>query len=227
MKTIYHHSKKEFQVERIVLFSDAVFAIAITLLVIDIKVPEFHTGQVNESAFLYLLLDQLPKFIGFVLSFFFIGLYWTIHHRMFGFIVNYTRKLIWLNLLFLFAIVLMPFSTALYSEYSTPQFIMLITPYAIYVGNICLIGFADYLMWRYISNPKNEIAEGFPSQDFVKKGKIRSLLLPSIFLLSLLVAIFIDPIIARFVLFLIPIAMSMVRNKKDEKQRGETLQQIQ
>jgi len=227
MKTIYHHTKKEFQVERLVLFSDAVFAIAITLLVIDIKVPEFHSGQINENTFLHLLLEQLPKFFGFVLSFFFIGLYWTIHHGMFGFIINYTKKLLWLNLLFLFAIVLMPFSTALYSEYSTPKYIFLVTPYAIYVGNICLIGFTDYLMWRYISNPKNEIAEGFPSQDFVKKGKIRSLLLPSIFLLSLLVAIFIDPIIARFVLFLIPLAMSMVRNKKDEGQKREKLQQIQ
>jgi uncharacterized membrane protein len=215
MKNLYHHSKKEFQVERLVLFSDAVFAIAITLLVIDIKVPEIHNTDITEKKFLQLLLVQLPKFLGFIFSFFFIGLYWTIHHRMFGYIINYSGKLIWLNLLFLFSIALMPFSTAVYSEYSAPEFIMLVSPYAIYVGNICLIGFVDFLLWQYVSSPKNKIAEGFPSADFIKKTKIRSLLLPGIFLLSFMIAVFINPIIARFILFLIPLAMGLVKNKKE------------
>ena len=214
MKNIYHHSKKEFQVERLVLFSDAVFAIAITLLVIDIKVPEIHSGHADESSFLHALLQQIPKIFGFIISFFFIGLYWTIHHRMFGYIINYTGGLVWLNLFFLFSIVLMPFSTAVYSEYSTPEYVFLFSPYAIYVGNICLIGFSDFLLWRYISNPKNKIAAGFPSEDFIKKAKIRSLLLPGVFLTSLIIALIFNPVIARFVLFLIPLVMSMVKDKK-------------
>lgn len=213
MKNFYHHSKKEFQVERLVLFSDAVFAIAITLLVIDIKVPEIH-GAANEHGFLHGLLQQIPKIFGFILSFFFIGLYWTIHHRMFGFITNYTGKLIWLNLLFLFSIALMPFSTAVYSEYSTPQFVMLVSPYAIYVANICLIGFTDFLLWKYIGNPKNGVAEGIPTVGFIRTAKIRSLLLPAIFIVSLIVAVLVNPIIGRFILFLIPIVMGFVKEKK-------------
>ncbi|MBS1518195.1 MAG: DUF1211 domain-containing protein [Bacteroidetes bacterium] len=217
MKNPHHHSKKEFQVERLVFFSDAVFAIAITLLVIEIKIPEIEGPVISEHTFMELFALLIPKFLGFVLSFFIIGLNWFIHHRMFGYVINYNGKLIWLNLLFLFSIVLMPFSTALYSEYSSPAYIHLITPYSIYVFNICLTGIMNFLLWSYIGNPKNKLAEDLPEGDFLKLAKVRSLLLPSVFVISLLTAIFINPVIGRFVLFLIPVIMSMVRNKKEIK----------
>ena len=92
--------KKEFQLERLILFSDAVFAIAITLLVIEIKVPELHGEDVSEQALLHGMVHLIPKFIGFFISFILIGLYWTIHHRMFGYVTDYTPKLLWLNLAF-------------------------------------------------------------------------------------------------------------------------------
>lgn len=154
MKNLYHYSKKEFQVERLVLFSDAVFAIAITLLIIDIKVPELKDVSSTEHNFLNGMLSLIPKFLGFFFSFFIIGLYWSIHHKMFGYVINYNGKLIWLNLLFLFSIVLMPFSTAVYSEYSTPELTKLILPYSVYVFNICLTGFLNYLMWRLLGTLK-------------------------------------------------------------------------
>lgn len=214
MKNLHHASKKEFQVERLVLFSDAVFAIAITLLIIDIKVPELHETEVSEHSFIHVLLSLLPKFLGFVLSFFVIGLYWSVHHKMFGFVINYNGKLVWLNLVFLFSIVLMPFSTQVYSEYSNGEYIMLIGPYAVYVINVCLTGLLNFLLWKQIGNPKNGLIESFPGGDFLTKAKIRSLLLPSVFLLSLLVAIFMNPYLGRYVLFLTPIIMSLVKNKK-------------
>lgn len=101
--------KKEFQVERLVFFSDAVFAIAITLLIIEIKVPSLHGLPVSDDSFLHAFSLLLPNLVGFALSFFIIGLYWSLHHRMFGYVTDYNGKLIWLNLLFLFSIVLMPF----------------------------------------------------------------------------------------------------------------------
>lgn len=214
MNNPHHSSKKEFQVERLILFSDAVFAIAITLLIIDIKVPELEVGHSNEQSFLNGLLSLIPKFFGFVVSFFIIGLYWYIHHKMFGYVINYNGKLIWLNLVFLFSIVLMPFSTAVYSEYSTAEHIHLIAPYSIYVLNICLTGVLNYFLWRYIGNSKNGVTEDFPTGDFLLKAKIRSLLLPGIFLLSLLIAFLFNPFIGRYTLFLIPIIMSLVKNKQ-------------
>jgi len=219
MSNLYHPDRKDFQLERMVLFSDAVFAIAITLLIIEIKVPHLHGLEITDRAFVHALIPLIPEFFGFIFSFFIIGLYWFIHHTIFGFVVNYTKKLIWLNLLFLFSIVLMPFSTAVYSEYSSPKYIFLIYPYCIYVFNICLTGFLNYTLWVYISNPKNKVAEGIPGGDFIKNAKTRSLLLPSIFLLSLLVSIVVNGPIGRFVLLLIPLFMSFVKDKKEV--RGE------
>ncbi|MCB9033483.1 MAG: DUF1211 domain-containing protein [Chitinophagales bacterium] len=215
MNNLHHPSKKEFQVERIIFFSDAVFAIAITLLIIEIKVPLLHGSDITEKNFFNQLLLLSPQFLGFILSFFLIGLYWSIHHKMFGYVINYNSKLIWLNLLFLFSIALMPFSTAVYSEYSAPENIQLVLPYAVYVANICLTGFICFLIWTYIGNPKNKIAEHIPDGDFLKTAKIRSLLLPSIFIISLLISI-ISPIIARFSLFLIPFFMNIFKSKNNK-----------
>src|SRR5689334_20030557 len=113
------------------------FAIAITLLIIEVKVPVLEGHSISEHSFLEAFSLLIPKLLGFVLSFFIIGLYWSIHHIMFGYIRNYNGKLIWINLLFLFSIVLMPFSSAIYSEYSMPEYVWLILPYVVYVGNIC------------------------------------------------------------------------------------------
>jgi uncharacterized membrane protein len=216
MKKLDKNSKNEFQIERIVFFSDAVFAIAITLLIIEIKVPVLEGHSVSEHSFLREFSLLIPKLFGFVLSFFIIGLYWSLHHKLFSYVVNYNGKLIWLNLLFLFSIVLMPFSSAVYSEYSMPENIWLISPYSVYVVNICLTEFANFLLWSFIGNPKNKLTEDFPKGDFLQKAKIRSLLLPSIFILSLLISWLVEPVFGRFILFLIPAAMGLVRNKKTE-----------
>src|SRR5579875_1405631 len=104
--------RKHFQLDRLILFSDAVFAIAITLLVLEIKIPAtdwknvITTEKLNES-----LIEILPHFASFVFSFFIIGFYWTVHHRAFGFVTDFDGAVIWLNLLVLFFVVLLPFST--------------------------------------------------------------------------------------------------------------------
>ncbi|MBL0130872.1 MAG: DUF1211 domain-containing protein [Chitinophagaceae bacterium] len=157
---LHNELRKEFQLERLILFSDAVFAIAITLLVIEIKIPEIHEN-VSDKALLQSLGHLIPKFIGFIVSFMMIGLYWTVHHRMFGFVTSYSRKLLILNLVFLFFVALMPFSTGFYSEYSGPDMFrhQLMVPMIFYVLNFCGMGFMNYFMWVYITNPKNKVAE--------------------------------------------------------------------
>src|SRR3569833_1571675 len=89
---LQHDLKKEFQLERMILFSDAVFAIAITLLAIEIKVPAIDRHIATEAMLLHSLDELIPKFIGFFISIYIIGLYWTIHHRMFGYVINYNKK---------------------------------------------------------------------------------------------------------------------------------------
>ena len=133
---LHNELKKEFQLERMILFSDAVFAIAITLLVIEIKIPELEESETLTEHLLFQKLAHLTtKFMGFIISFLIIGQYWIVHHRMFGFVTNFSDKLIWLNLLFLLATVLMPFSTGFYSEYAGKK---VISPVIFYTANICL-----------------------------------------------------------------------------------------
>src|SRR5947209_8427019 len=93
-------------VERIRLFSDAVFAFAITLLVLDLKVPE--TAALEEGLF-----TLPPKVQSFIVSFLVVGSYWVAYHRYFHFVERVNRRLVWLNLFFLMGVVFMPFPTAL------------------------------------------------------------------------------------------------------------------
>jgi uncharacterized membrane protein len=85
--------------DRIVSFSDAVMAIAITLIVVQISVPQVSDSEIGAA-----LSDGWPEYISFLLSFWVIGIYWFWHHVMFRSIVRYDTVFIWLNLLFLLCV---------------------------------------------------------------------------------------------------------------------------
>ncbi len=162
MSNPFHNElKKEFQLERMILFSDAVFAIAITLLAIELKVPEVEKHLVSDALLIEKLEELIPKFIGFFVSFFVIGVYWVVHHRTFGYVINYNHRLLWLNLIFLLGVVLMPFSSAFYSSYVIRGVKL---PVIIYVLNIFFLGIMSLVVWEYVINPKRGLAEGVTVQ---------------------------------------------------------------
>src|SRR5581483_5518454 len=99
---------------RLEAFSDGVFAVAITLLVLDIKIP---TDIKSSSALLNDLWEQRWTFSAFIVSFFFVGIMWMNHHRLFTHIRRTNTGLMLLNLLLLFFIVLTPVPTALLAEH--------------------------------------------------------------------------------------------------------------
>ena len=101
--------------ERLTFFSDAVFAIAITLLVIEVRVPELP--HLDDALLGQALVDLLPKYIGFLSSFFVIGRFWVGHHQLFGMLRASDSRLVWTNLVLLMTIAFMPFPTAVFSEY--------------------------------------------------------------------------------------------------------------
>lgn len=217
---LHNELKKEFQLERLILFSDAVFAIAITLLVIEIKIPEIHEN-VSDKALLHELGHLLPKFLGFIVSFMFIGLYWTIHHRMFGFVTAYDRRLLVLNLVFLFFIALMPFSTGFYSEYSSGDLIskQLKVPMTFYVLNFCALGIVNHFMWRHILHPKNKLATPPVDPQVAKIAKVRSLVVPLIFFCMLPVAYLTNVIFAVYLPLLIPVVLRILKRRIAKKYR--------
>ncbi|TZF88746.1 TMEM175 family protein [Cognatilysobacter lacus] len=102
--------------ERMVFFSDAVFAIAITLLVIEVHVPVIPRSAPDVEFWLG-MLRLTPNLIGYFISFGVIGAFWMGHHRAFALATRYTPKVMGWNLLFLGCIAFMPFVTAFMSEY--------------------------------------------------------------------------------------------------------------
>jgi uncharacterized membrane protein len=123
--------------ERTVAFSDGVFAIAITLLVLSIDVPTLHGGETLNHALSNLSDNFVSYFIGFAV----IGLFWVGHHYFFDSLRGFDDRLLWLNLLYLSFIGLLPFSTALLGDFGNDR--TAVTAYAINVG---LAGLADALM---------------------------------------------------------------------------------
>ena len=199
--------KAGFQLERMILFSDAVFAIAITLLVLEIKIPSIDRHQATDALLLNALDELVPKFVGFLISFFIIGLYWTIHHRMFGYVVDYNRRLLWLNLIFLLAVVMMPFSTGFYSEYIIR---LLKTPAIIYVSNIVFLGVMNFILWRYINNPKHKLAEGVTAEDKKYFG-FRAITVPIVFIIMAVIYLAVNRRYAVWVPLTIPLLMRIFR----------------
>jgi len=102
----------EKETARIEAFSDGVFAIAITLLILEIKIPGVGTGDLSRQ-----LLRQWPSYIAFVISFAFIGIMWINHHRLFTHIKRSNNALLFLNLLLLLGVCAVPFPTAVLAQH--------------------------------------------------------------------------------------------------------------
>src|SRR5215470_15448765 len=105
---------------RIEAFSDGVFAVAITLLVLNLQVPQLAASVVSREL-LAKLIELWPKLLIYVLSFGIVGIYWVAHHNSFHYIKRSDRTLLWLNLLLLLCIVFIPFPTSLVGGYPEQQ----------------------------------------------------------------------------------------------------------
>jgi uncharacterized membrane protein len=106
---------EQLGLDRLVFFSDAVYAIAITLLVIDLRLPP-GSGELGNVALRNTLQSMLPQFFSYVLSFLVIGSFWSNHHRKFRYVKGYDRRVVFINLLLLMVVAFLPFPTAVLGE---------------------------------------------------------------------------------------------------------------
>jgi uncharacterized membrane protein len=175
-----------WSLERLVFFSDAVFAIAITLLVLPLTEVQFTDVNLGRE-----LLRLWPELLSFVMSFAVIGNYWVAHHRMFRHIVDVDARLVWLNFGFLLVIAFLPFPTAVLGEHGDT------TPAAVlYAGAMSLTGFTSATMWAHASY-RGRLVHPALDRRAVRYLQLRSLVVPATFVPSIGVA-FLSPVAAWF-----------------------------
>ena len=174
------YGRESVEFARTLTFTDGLFAIAMTLLVVDLAVPTLSdAGSVHELA--DKLNDDSAKFISFFISFAVIGRYWFAHHTYFSALARIDRGLIGLNLLYLAFIAFLPFPTALLGEYfENPLSI------AIYAVNVALVSGMEVVLFSYAYN-HGLLARKLP-RDVYRYGAAMSLSPVLFFLLSIPVA---------------------------------------
>lgn len=130
-------------IQRIEALSDGVFAIALTLLIFNIKVPVAETIK-SEMELMDALWRLSPQFLSYFLSFMTLGIYWSAHSTQFHHISKSDRHLNWINLFFLLLVSYIPFSTDFLGHYITFKFAI-----GVYWLNIFLLGIMLALNWHY------------------------------------------------------------------------------
>ncbi len=134
---------------RLEAFSDGVFAIVITLLILDVRFPA------DKPLALETLWSVAPHLLAFALSFVIVGVYWVSHHNMLHFIKQVDRQLLWLNLTLLLVIVLIPFPAGLLGQHSDSELAVML-----YGINLMLVNAAGTAMWLYAMSRPNLAVDG-------------------------------------------------------------------
>lgn len=169
--------------ERMLFFSDAVLAIAITLLVLEIRLPAPINGVVAFE-------EVVPKLVGYAISFYVISLYWLAHHRLFETVAGYDRPLLRANLAFLASIAFLPFPTSVIAEHAGQGWAVIF-----YALSLALAG-AMLMVLTVVSRRAAVVAPG-STQGFTWRLVIRSLAAPLVFAVSALIALH-DPVLAMW-----------------------------
>ncbi len=202
-----HDDHRPLGFERLVFFSDAVFAIAITLLVLDLKPPAETHGAA-------LLKVMIPKLIGFVTSFFVIGIYWLAHHRLFETIKDQDGALRRANLVFLAAVAFLPFPTSQVAEGPA------VFPVVLYALSVAVVGLLLVGLILVASRPK--FLRAGETRGGTARFAIRSLGPPIGFLVTAAIATRKPDWAMLMWLLLYPIVMAMDRLGRLVERRIDT-----
>ena len=173
-----HWTDSATDIGRTLSFSDGVIAIAITLLALNLEVPQIPESSAA-AELPSALLELWPNLFSFVLSFWIIGFYWLAHHRLVQHIRAYDRQMLLINLLFLMWVVLMPFSSALIGEYEQQQL-----PVIIYAIHNILTSLSLTWLWRHAIKDSRLVQTNLDPR-LVRYRNLRSLIIPSVFGLSI------------------------------------------
>ena len=171
-------SRYALRPDRIATLADGIFAIVMTLLVLDLKAPESGTSEHIVSE----LVRQGPKFFSYVLTFGISSVFWFGHHMEFHYIVRSDRMHLWTNLFFLMAISFLPFSASLLGgNLGVP------VADAFYGVHLAILGFIRYAHWRYITDGRRLVDKEM-HQDLIDEVSGTFLWVPCMYLFASAIA---------------------------------------
>jgi uncharacterized membrane protein len=189
--------------ERLVFFSDAVFAIVITLLVLpltaEIELPEGGRGLAGA------VFERWPTVLTFVVSFLVIGQFWTAHHRTFGLIERQDQTLLWLNLVGLLTVAFLPFPAAILGARNETGDAF---PVAFFAASMTLTSCALTTTWLYAA--RSGLVRPSLGRDRIRLVTVRAAVTSGIFLLSVPAALLGLPVAIALWLGVIPLARMLV-----------------
>lgn len=195
--------ENEIEFSRIVAFSDGVFAIAITLLVLNLGVGEgVKDGELGK-----VLWNHHQDLFAYALSFAVIGRFWLVHHRFFGEVTGFDSRLIWLNLFYLAWIVLIPFSSQVLGDYGGTT-----AAEVLYAGNLVGVVLSGTLLFYDAQRAGLTRTDSEEARD----SRRHALWIALVFAASIPIA-FVNPDLAPYcwlVLFLVPTADRLARARR-------------
>ncbi len=195
--------ERDLALERLISFSDAVFAFAITLLAIDIRLPALPANVSDGEVFNHLLALG-PKYYVFGISFLTVGLYWLGHHRMFQHIVRCDIILLLLNLLLLMFIAFIPFPLSVMVDNYYNR-----TAGVFYALTIAVTGLVSAGMWLYASAGGRLLAYNLDRPSFLRSTLVGFFLTPTLFLLSAALVLW-NPFLAHILWSLIALVSFII-----------------
>jgi uncharacterized membrane protein len=197
--------ERTLELDRLVNFSDAVFAIAATVLVLSINIPLDLKGPDLDRKLWRAFGDALPQMLAYALSFFIIARNWLGHHRMFKMIKRIDGRFIALNLAVLGLIALVPFPTEVYGNYPQER-----TALIVYCVAISAPSIASAVLFRYASEGNRLIDPSTP-REWVLHSQLRALSIPAVFLTSIPISFIAVGLAQLWWIWLIPLRVYFTR----------------
>lgn len=195
---------------RVEALVDGIFGVAMTLLVLDVKIPQ-GLGPLSDGEIVARLFDLYGNFRLYFISFVMLGLFWIGHHVEFHFVRSVDRTLLWLNLVLLLGVTLVPFSTSLLGEYGDAR-----TPALVYGANLIVVGAMYYAQLVYLER-RPHLASSAMTRTAALRFKRRAMIFLAVPLTSIAVAFF-DTWLAVH-LYLVVILLAAVQSRIDQLTR--------
>jgi len=200
--TVNTESLSKYRIEAL---TDGVFAIVMTLMILELRLPEDIAENLFPVDIKNHLLLLLPKLENYAISFIVLGIYWIRHQTQFN-IIKYTDKgLIWINIIFLMFVALIPFTTDFIMDYPGFQI-----PVILYSSNITVIGLILYLHWKYATY-NFKLIDREVNIVYIKRTSKLNLTAPLIFILTIIISFF-NTRVSITLMYTVPIVYIIFRN---------------